>query len=311
MSYSLFSKLPSLPTDIVTHLESKGLTINNRPKAEKFLSFINYHRFKIYIRLFQDQSTPGTYRQDRSFDDGIELYRFDDELRGFAFAIIGRIEVKLRSRLDQVVTSSTNNPFWYLDQNLFHNGFAQKRTVSELAKYFQNSRDDYPIHYKSKYYNQSDDSFKQLPPFWGIAELATFGNIKTLYKSINKGAFHIPGSTNPLDRLAADFGATNLRCLNNWIELINAVRNRCAHHSRIWNFNFRNPSDIINRLSITPRSNRIYLFLAVAHSISANIGLGVDIKQFMVGLFDKYPISKKYYNSAGFPINWETDPFWL
>lgn len=110
MSYFLFTKPYRPPSDLLNYLQEKGLIIDDLASAERFLNSINYYRFKIYLVPFHDHAA-SKYEPTASFDDGLELYRFDDELRNILFSAIGRIEIKLRSRLDQVVTSHSNSHY--------------------------------------------------------------------------------------------------------------------------------------------------------------------------------------------------------
>ena len=50
------------------------------------------------------------------------------------------------------------------------------------------------------------------------------------------------------DNLAKEFGAKDYKVLVNWIRCIRDVRNRCAHHSRLWNAKLSIPSDLNNVL---------------------------------------------------------------
>lgn len=310
MPYQLYNKPYCAPRDLVTHIENQGLTIQDKVMAESLLSDINYYRFKIYLKPFFNQAD-NQFHAGTTFENGVELYRFDDELRDILFSFIGRVEIKLRSKLDQVVTCQTQNPFWYLDDASFSNTNAIFGLRNILASQFQNSKDDFSIHFKQNYYNDTNPNFKQLPPFWMIGELTTFGNVVSLYKSIDKGIFNDQPNPNKLDILAREFGAKNLRQINDWIRAIKDVRNRCAHHSRVWNANYREPSGITNMLNIAPaHPNRLYLFIALSHKITKSLGMDFDIKTLMSDLFNKYPAASAKANSAGFPNNWETDQFW-
>ncbi len=310
MPHQLYNKPYCAPHELITYIEDNGLTIHDKLAAEKLLSDINYYRFKVYLRPFLNQAN-NRYYAGTTFEQGVELYRFDDELRDVLFSFIGRVEVKLRSKLDQLVTSHTQNAFWYLGDDCFSNlrGVASLR--NKLSSYFLSSRDDFSTHFKQNYYNNINPEFSRLPPFWMIGELTTFGHISILYSSVNKPIFNDQPQANKLDLLAREFGASNLKQLNSWINFIKDVRNRCAHHSRVWNANYRQPSGIVNLLDIAPaHPNRIYLFIALIHKVSTSLNMGFDARLTLVELFNKHPTAKAKARSAGFPVGWEADPFW-
>ena len=117
---------------------------------------------------------------------------------------------------------------------------------------------------KSHFVNDTLDEFREMPPFWIISEFSTFGNILTILESMNKKAFDLPQNNNLLDKLSQEFGAKNLKELNSWLRLIRDVRNRVAHHSRVLNCNYREPSGIRQKISNSfnsTQANKIYLFL--------------------------------------------------
>lgn len=294
------------PDAQVANLKSNGLRIQDTDSAIKFLESINFHRFKIYLKPLYDNDLE-KYTSG-SFEEGVELYRFDDELRNYLFSVIGRIEIKLRTHIDHVVSSHLNDPFWYLDDRVFD----EQTTRKNLSDAFSKSRNDSIRHYKENYYNNKNDLYKELPPFWIIVELATFGNIVNIYRKIKKHPFSIPHSrNNELDQLAKGFGASNLKELNNWIEVMRGVRNCCAHHSRVWNANFRAPVSIIGKFSISPvNNNRIYTFLAVLHIMNKHLDLGIDVKHDISELINEHPSVIPLLYSSGFPTAWETDVFW-
>lgn len=314
MSYRCYDKKYRSPEELVLYMQSKGLLVVNQHDAKRFIENVNYYRFKAYLWPFLDANL-SLYLPQTTFEQGVELYRFDEALRNYLFSIICRIEIKLRSKLDQVVASHTSNPFWYLDDSLFlRNSLRSIDGIrNSLASNFLRSKDDFSNHFKKHYYNETNDNFKQLPPFWVISELATFGQIPIIYNALDKAHFQGALNSNKLDVLAHEFGARNLKELNNWIIAIRDVRNRCAHHSRVWNANHRQASGILNRLDMNYRPtkpNKIYLFCILLKRIEENLLMGFDVKKQILTLLEEYPESQARSHSAGFPVNWYDDPIW-
>ncbi|MFW2581226.1 Abi family protein [Aliarcobacter butzleri] len=312
MSYTIYNKPFKNEYDLILFLKSKNLIINNEPKAQKLLKNISYYRFKSYMHPFKNTSK--MFNGTISFEDIEQLYRFDDELRDTFFTIIGRIEVKIRSKLNYVINNCTNDPFWYLNKDLFSNDKTHENILRNISNSFLNSNADYINHYKINYMNDKNPIFKHLPPFWIVAEIIMFGELLTIYKNLDKKKFDYSGG-NTLDDLAKEFGAVNLKELNNWLILIKAIRNDCAHHSRVWNNNYFSPGHLVNphRLSIAPiNSNRIYTFFVILNIISKNLNLdGMNVFQEIKKLILKYPFFDINKDKSGFPSNWDTDPFWI
>jgi abortive infection bacteriophage resistance protein len=310
-------------TDIVSHLEKKGLVISDRDTAETTLKYINYYRFKIYLRPLLNIST-GQFKTGASFEEAYQLYRFDDELRDILFSIIGRIEVKIRTRLDQTIAEHTSNPFWYLDSHNFTSNVDDIRP--SLNNKFTSSKDDFVKHYKDNYQAPNSVSVfhQNMPPFWVMAELTTFGNIVSLFWSLNKDKFPAGKYTNKLDILSQEFGAPSLDIFNSWLESLRETRNRCAHHSRVWNRNCFEAKGIQSKKSkfnlnlppdgtVTPtsgRRNRFYSAMFVVFQVSKNLNIDRNIKDNFLELLEKYPKVKPHLDSAGFPDDWDSLKAW-
>lgn len=304
--YSLYTKPYKNPTDLIKKLKLQNLQIPNEQVAKKILSKINYFRFKIYLKPFLDKTTK-QFRANSTFEDAYELYSFDEELKSILFSTISQIEINLRTKLDQYVTSHTNNSFWYLDNKYFENTGKIFNTKVSLKNEFLRSKDDFTLHYKENYINNVCNDFKEMPPFWIISELSTFGNILSIFETIDKKPFILPHNKNVLDELSKEFGAKNLKELNSWLKLIRDVRNRVAHHSRVWNCNYREPHGIRQRLpkALEPSLvNKIYLFFIILEILYQNQIIEKNIQKEIKILLDKYPKTKDFIDSMGIPKKW-------
>lgn len=314
MPYSIYTKPFYDENQLITFLHAKFLPINDEVYAKKILKDITYYRFKSYLHPFEDQDDK-IFDGSKSFEEIEKLYRFDDELRDVLFSIIGRIEVKLRSKLNYTITKFTDDSFWYLNRSFFSNNHDQ--ILNRISNAYIKSSDEYVTHFKRKYINDKNDTYKHLPPFWITAELLMFGETISFFNSLKKNQFIISDDNNALDMLAKEFGAYNLKELNSWLFFMKIIRNRCAHHSRVWNVNYSAPQGIVNlnpdynRLTIDPSNhNRIYSFFAILHIITQTLDMNINMKDTIDSLMEKYPIFEELKDSAGFPTNWDTDIFW-
>ncbi|MBQ6771188.1 MAG: Abi family protein [Bacteroidales bacterium] len=92
-----FHKIYTNAQDLVLLLQSRGLTVNDPAKAERYLEYIGYYRLSAYMYpLFQMPKELHQYKQDTSFDQVMTLYRFDKKLRLLIFNEIEKIEVAVR-----------------------------------------------------------------------------------------------------------------------------------------------------------------------------------------------------------------------
>jgi abortive infection bacteriophage resistance protein len=319
MPTTLYSKPYRTPADLVNDLKLKQLEFIDEAEAENTLSQISYYHFKIYLHPLLDQTSPGgkNYRKDEYFEYALELYRFDEKIRALLFGVIARLEVKLRSRLDHTLSAFSNNPFWYLDDTFF---FTKKGTRyiddtrRRIQTDFSQEGELYARNYQTKYHNNIHPQFTDLPPFWIASELITIGCLLRIFSSIDFGYFK--GLAAPhnslLDNLANEFGANDFKSLTNWVQRLRDVRNRAAHHSRLWNAKLATPSQIAGEISITEtHQKRPYLSICVMQKMIKTLGMtGINLKADIQSLFAGNHAARLYMAETGFPQNWETDPFW-
>lgn len=314
----IYNKPYQTPKNLVKHLKIKGLSFtppDDETRAEDILSKVNYYRFKSYLLPFLN-STTNSYDSGAEFSQGLALYDFDCELRTLCNKYLLKLEVKLRSQLDQTLTQATSDPFWYLSNDYFLGSIDYVRNKIEQS--IQRSPDDFAKHYRNKYISNVL-YYKNLPPFWIAAELTTFGMLNDIIMGLNKDRIG-PQRNNPLDSLASNFGASNWKELRSWLPLIKEIRNCCSHSNRTWNRNYRLPGGFVDnqnqvistRLTLPPTmKNKIYLGLAVIYVMTKdNLLNGSSFKQELQQLLMRFNQIPSLGYRMGIPTGWEQEPIW-
>lgn len=309
----VYNKPYQQPAALVQHLRGKGLTFtppHDEASAEAVLSKVNYYRFKAYLIPALDPHT-NTFVAGSTFADGMILYDFDGELRTLCNKYLLKLEVKLRSQLDQVVTAATNNPFWYLHNEYFTKSvdYVRNKVATDITK----SPDQFAMHFRDNYISNIA-YYEALPPFWIAAELTTFGMLISLATALDKSKLG-PQRANPLDVLATRFGATKWSELCSWLPVIRDIRNCASHSNRTWNRNYRMPSGFIGnpqRLATPPTmNNKIYLGLVVIYLMTKdNMLNGGNFKQELQQLLRNFAHVPNLGHRMGMPANWENEPAW-
>ena len=317
---SIYQKQYKTPQELSQHLQNRGVTFTTpylQQDVESILNKINYYRFKAYLFPYLEQPTKH-YATGTSFTDGINLYEFDSELRELCNRFILKIEVKIRSQFDQIVSQNTGDPFWYLNDDNFYSDKVPNYHRDKIKTEMNRSKTEFAKHYREKYKSPKEE-YPSLPPFWVAAELITFGGFLDLLNGINKDKI---GSqrNNPLNLLSANFGATNFAELKSWLPLIKEIRNRCSHSSRTWNSNYRLPRGFVNqnnqvittRLTTAPTmKNKIYLGLALIYVMSkGNTINSSNFKNELILLLNKYSHVNNLEYWMGIPSNWQNEPIW-
>lgn len=312
---SLYTKPFQSSQNLVTRLIANGLGVPNPVAAADFLKANNYYRFKVYLRPFLTSPTAKNFVAGSTFGDALELYEFDEELRAFVFGLTSMVELQLRHEMDQRLSVFTGDPFWYLNKAAYDE--FPGHTLSLLRSSLSRSREEFAQHFQARYHNGLGGPNNFLPPFWIASELLTVGQLNYLLKSFSKPFFAHPTATPPraneLDALALHFGAFNVGHLQKWVEYVRNLRNWCAHHSRLWNRHMATPPNLGSHLSKAihvPSQHRLYHSLVMLRVMLRSAGISDGIKPAMVALFAKYPVADAKKAAMGFPVAWQTDPFW-
>ncbi|HBE5497266.1 TPA: Abi family protein, partial [Escherichia coli] len=218
------------PHDLIhNHLTPKGIIFSapyGVAEAEEYLSRINWYRFKSYLHPFLVTGTkkyiPGT-----TFSQGVELYYFDCELRELCNKYILRIEVKAKTILDQIITSFTNDPFWYLCDDYFKDTENLPRLRQKIAGDLSYSRMEFAKYYKANYISPKE-SWRTSPPFWLAMELMSFDTFVKFANAVDSNKFMYSGK-NKLGDAAKQMSAKNYREMISWLLAIKELRNRASH----------------------------------------------------------------------------------
>ena len=107
-----FGKTYTRPADIVRLLKDRGLNVGDFERAEHYIRNIGYYRLSAYLYpLLQKPKAAHRYKAGSTFQDALNLYRFDKKLRLFLFNEIEKVEIALRSALANIVAEETDNIF--------------------------------------------------------------------------------------------------------------------------------------------------------------------------------------------------------
>lgn len=289
---------PALPYDEqAALLLSRGLTADKNLLIERLKS-VSYYRLCAYWHPFK--------RQDNTFEPGTSLavvwdrYVFDRHLRLFVIDAIERIEVAVRSRLVYELTQRFG-PFAHLDPRAWQapNPAERNRFLDDLHDSTQRSRETFVAHFRANY-----DEYPDLP-LWAAAELMTFGNMLTLFKSVG---MHVQRSISQPHGLSG-------RVLESWLLTLNYVRNLCAHHARLWNRELA-----IKPLIPDPRNQpawhvpvavdnrRIFAVLTLLHVLMKQVAPQSRWKNRLFALYDGHPGIP--LRDMGMPADWRNHPLW-
>ena len=294
----IYDKQPIDIDEQLALLQNRGLIIEDVVKAKQQLRNICYFRIASYLRYMENDSLNHLYKSGSTFEQAINLYLFDKELRQLIFKAIQDIEISLRTKMIQMF-SMEHGAFWFMDSSLFKNAQFYEDCLENIKKEVSRSNEDFIKEHSEKY------SFPALPPVWKTLEVVSFGTLSKLFCLFKDNRLK--------KQIAREFGLPQYTYLESWIRCITVLRNCCAHHARIWNRRFALKPQLPNRLPlhwITPSQKPIKLYhqLCTLLYLEQTITPCIDMKDSLLKLFAENP--NVDLHAMGFPQGWENEPLW-
>lgn len=210
----------------VALMKERGLIINDESACFQFLGANSYYRFSGYARYFQEAPHLGDdrFRPGITFDQIREIYDADEYIKHEIMYSLAKVELMLRTRVIQVVVDKYSPYKKYLERGFYVDSNIGIPTAESCIQDIERSRDRHILHYRQPD-NTCYHQYQELP-IWSAVEAWSFG---TLSKVIERGAQGSLTESVALSTGVAKAGfASRIRALV-------YLRNRCAHHSRLWN----------------------------------------------------------------------------
>ncbi len=288
----------------ITKLQNKGLTISDISYASNVLTSINYYRLSgywLYYETSRDVIRPGT-----TFEQVMDMYYFDRDLRSLIFEGISRFEVTLRTRW------AYETGIKYGPQKFYYKNYCKDETerlanIKTTKHEVDRSKEAFIKHNVTKYTGK-------LPAAWISCEVMSFGNLSCWYTNLKEVPSSNPTSPGNAKDAIASFFKVDAHLLESWIHSLAVLRNQCAHQARIVNKKLTiipkkpksNKNPIKNLWS--SQSNCYYNLILVLIFLNQNI---TSPSHWVTEIKDFLKRNKaKCIDFLGFSNDWEKDSFW-
>lgn len=291
-----------LPLDFEQQLDrliERGLIVTDREKALHYLSHINYYRLAGYVLPFEADHARHVIRGGTRFDDVINLYVFDRELRLLVLDALERVEVSVRTQWAYHLSHATH-AHGYLDVTNATSAKTYTRQLALVERAVDRSREVFIKHHKEKY------TSPDLPPTWVACEVMSLGEISQWYGLLNPIALR--------KRIAAAYGLDQ-QVLGSALRHLSYVRNICAHHSRLWNREFvitfkapRKGAELLRKALPMGESRQLYATACLLVYLLDRISPRHSWPRRLAGLIDEYKVDT---GAMGFPKDWRTHALWM
>ncbi|GHT31634.1 CAAX amino protease [Bacteroidia bacterium] len=296
---TIYTKTCTLPQDLVSLLKQRGLIVPNEQRTINYLSNIGYFRLSAYFYpLLKTPKTEHLYKKGVSFDMALDMYRFDRKLRILLFNEIEKIEVSIRSAMNNLISNALGDVFWMTEERNFNSATFFAKRLALIHSELEKSNEEFIVHFRNSYTNP-------YPPAWMISEVVPFGVLcKTFndlrYKSIQKKV--------------ADYFALPLPVFSSWIVSLVNLRNLCGHHNRTWNREVPFVSHKLNapvypwiNQSVTDMK-RVYFRICIIKYLLFTVSPNNRFAEKLKSLLAAYPTVD--IRAMGFSADWESEPLW-
>ena len=284
--------------DLVQLLQTRGLIINNLNRAENYIRHIGYYRLSAYMYPHLEKpKEKHVYKNNKTFQNVLDLYKFDKKLRLLIFNEIEKIEIAVRSAIVNHACEIFNDTYWITDSKYFMSPSKFQKTLSLIDKELEHSKEDFILHFKAKYSNQ-------YPPAWMLAEILPLGTFMNVYYNLRDISVQ--------KKISKEFGL-QVKPFESWMSIITLTRNACCHHSRVWNKQntmvAMEPNHITKPWIKLPTDRlRIYFNLCIIKWFLGDISPNNTLKDKICNLLAEYPCID--ITAMGFPIDWLTEDLW-
>ncbi len=286
------------PSQLLALLKSRGLTVNDSAKAESYLRRIGYFRFSAYLYpLLTIPKDKHIFKNGSTFNQALNMYRFDRQLRLLMFNQIEKIEIAIRSAIVNITSRETGNPFWMTDPNCFYDNNQFQKALQYIDDELLKSKEDFIAHFSNTY----SDPY---PPSWMLAEILPFGVLTRIYDNIK---------SNQIRKQIAQEFSLNVPVFMSWLTIITVTRNNCCHHSRVWNRTFALRALTMRRMTrpwinLPINQQKVFFSLCVIKYFLDIIVPQNNLKSKIFSLLSEYPEIDT--TAMGFPQGWDSEPLW-
>lgn len=200
-------------------LKSRGLTVKDADKAREILLDIGYYRLGFYLFPFEKsypelRNRTHEYVEGASFEDAVNLYYFDFDLRLLLMRYLNRIEIAFRTSLIYNLSNKYNtNPVWFVSPVVVNSPYAREFERKVYTSDFKRN----PVIHRHHQNNPND----RFAPAWKTLEFMTFGAVMKLYEQLKERDDKI--------FVAHEFGIRQVVTFESYMHTIRQVRNACAH----------------------------------------------------------------------------------
>lgn len=276
----------------------RGLHFSDENYAERQLSIIGYFRLRSYLQPLESDKSNHIFKPGSTFENALDLYYFDKELRALLFTAIQSVEVGVRTMISHPITMKYG-AYWYLDPLMAVNPNQFTENLKCINREITRSKEDYIRNHFNKY--QGGEL-----PAWKYVEISSLTTLSKIFSNFSDISLK--------KSIARDLGLPQHKILGTWLQGLTTLRNNVAHHSRVWNRIF--PGTIMLPKTVTGKwvantsvdCGKLYAHLCFLAFLLNRIHPHNDFPVQLKRLLKKYPNTD--VRAMGFPADWKNEELW-
>ncbi len=214
-------KKPTTYEEQIKLIKEKGFVISNDDEKAsiEFLQKVNYYRLSAYYLPFR--KADGEFFSGIKFSRIKRIYEFDSRVRALVFGIIEDIEIYLRTQLAYNL-SHKYGALGYLNVTTYSDKHRHDKFLEKVSGCIDDNKNTLVVrHHREKY----DSKF----PLWVIIEFFSIGMLSYLYNDLH---------TEDKKNISKEMYSATPTQLQSWLRCLTELRNRCAHYSRLYYWQF-------------------------------------------------------------------------
>ena len=230
------------------------------------------------------------FNQKISFQDILDLYNYDMQLRMYLFNQLSKIEIAFRTLIGHELGKCDEQI--YLKPDLLGNRALDKTYYNQWKKRYDGAL----FRSKEKFVKHHKEHYGGILPIWAAVEVMDWGMLSHLYQMAPEKARIAMSEKCSLT--SAQFGS--------WLKSLNIVRNLAVHHARMYNRVY----DIKPKLPqnekwkpVENNKNHIFGFMTMIEVLISDFNLEHD--ETMESILQAFPQNEAVRSRVmGVPLNW-------
>ena len=158
----IYNKLAKTFPQQLETLSERGLIIEDQALAVSYLKSVGYYRLSGYWWPMLEDKEKRKFKPQSTFNNVINIYNFDKELRVLLFSVIESIEIAFRTKLIYFVSNELS-PWWFEESKNFKDQDSFKKLLYTLDRELRLTKENF-IQILIKKLNRKERLRKNLEP---------------------------------------------------------------------------------------------------------------------------------------------------